>query len=55
MCGQYADFNVLKNVLGDYPDIKGKILHTMESHQTILREYHDVHGHFSHTQTQEMI
>ena len=33
MHGQHADYNVLTNDLGDFPDVQRKIVHTIESYK----------------------
>ena len=48
---QHANYNVLKNDLGDFLTYKGKLYVPQSLTKMILREYHDVHGHFGQTRT----
>ena len=47
--GQNTNYNVLMNDLGDFLMYKRKLYVPQSLTKTILREYHDVCGHFGQT------
>ena len=47
--GQHANYNVLKNDLGDFLMYKRKLYVPQSLTKMILRECHDVRGHFGQT------
>ena len=53
--GQNTDYNVLMDDFGDVLMYKEKLYILQSLKETILQEYHDVHGYFSQTHMQEII